>query len=235
MQKKQFSPEANATGGSPASKKTAMSNMPKADADFLTLAKAVDAKWQATPTLKLLWIDQPTYKTLVASYDANLGNRLSVGSGRTSQTKVLAQVNKQIDAAVGEVKIYITKKFKKANAAAQFAKYGIIKQSGNYRLPKDNDKRTLALPLMAAAIITDGFGTEEFGTTFWKTVTTNFTAALKNTIDTTKNLSSKVAAKSTDRQKIHSVLIAIRHLIYANYPDTCDKVLREWGFIKQNF
>jgi len=235
MQKKQFSPEANATGGSSASKKTAMSNMPKADADFLTLAKAVDAKWQATPTLKLLWMDQPTYKTLVTSYDTNLGNRLSVGSGRTSQTKTLAQINKQIDAAVEEVKIYITKKFKKANAAAQFAKYGIVKQSSSYRLPKDNDKRALALPLMAAAIITDGFGTEEFGTTFWKTVTTNFTAALKNTIDTTKNLSSKVAAKSTDRQKIHSVLIAIRHLIYANYPDTCDKVLREWGFIKQNF
>ena len=235
MQKKQLSPEANAAGGSPSSKKTAMSNMPKADADFLTLAKAVDAKWQATPTLKLLWIDQPTYKILVASYDANLGNRLSVGSGRTSQTKTLAQINKQIDAAVEEVKIYIIKKFKKANAAAQFAKYGIIKQSGSYRLPKDNDKRALALPLMAAAIIADGFGTEEFGTTFWKTITTNFTAALKNTIDTTKNLSNKVAAKGTDRQKIHSVLIAIRHLIYANYPDTCDQVLREWGFIKQNF
>ena len=63
----------------------------------------------------------------------------------------------------------------------------------------------------------------------------NFTAALKNTTDTTKNLSNKVAARGTDRQKIHSVLIAIRHLIYANYPDTCDQVLREWGFIKQNF
>lgn len=235
MQNKQFSSEANATSGGGASKKTAISNIPKADADFLTLAKAVDTKWQATPALKLLWIDQATYKTLVTSYDANLGNRLSVGSGRNAQTKALEQINKQIDAAVEEVKTYIIKKFKKANAPAQFAKYGIVKQNSSYRLPKDNDKRALALPLMAAAIAADGFGTEECGTTFWKTITTNFTAALKSTIDTTKSLSSKVAAKSTDRQKIHSVLIAIRHLIYANYPDTSDKVLREWGFIKQNF
>jgi hypothetical protein len=38
-----------------------------------------------------------------------------------------------------------------------------VKVGSNYRLPKDNDKRLLALPLMAAAIAADGFGAEEFG------------------------------------------------------------------------
>lgn len=40
-------------------------NIPNTDADFLTLAKAVGAKWKATPTIKLLWMDEPTYKVLV--------------------------------------------------------------------------------------------------------------------------------------------------------------------------
>jgi hypothetical protein len=44
-----------------------------------------------------------------------------------------------------------------------------------------------------------------------------------------------VAAKDTDRGKIEKALNAIIHLLNANYPDTIDKVLREWGFLKQNY
>ena len=235
MANKSATLDASSTGIPSTTIKKNTRNIPNTDADFLTLAKAVGAKWKATPTIKLLWMDEPTYKVLVDSYATHLDNRLSVGSNRSSQTQTLANINKQIDTAVEGVKTYILKKFKKANTTAQFSRYGIIKQSGSYRLPKDNDKRLIALPLMAGAIVADGFGAEEFGTSFWKTITASFTTALNNTIDTTKNISNKVAVKTTDREKIHKILIAIRHIIYGNYPDTSNQVLREWGFIKQNF
>ena len=236
MKKIFFSPDANLTTGStpPPKKKVATPNIPTKDADFDTLAQAVNKKWKENPFIVLLWITQPNFETMVNSYTSNLGARTAVGSGKSAQTETLKQVNAQADVAVGEVKIYIQKKFKKL-ATAQYARYGIVKEANSYILPRDNDKRKLALPLMIAAIAADGFGSEEFGTAFWTATNTSFIAALKATGDTTKGISSKVAAKDTDREKIHKVLNAITHLIYGNYPDTSDQVLREWGFIKQNY
>jgi len=238
MKKKQLAADANPVNGgvvTPTTKGKKTKSIPVKDADFSSLALSVNAKWKLFPTLTLLWITQAAYETLVNSFATNLANRLAVGSNRPSQTFSLAQINNQIDNAVTDVKIYITKKFKKANATAQFARYGIVKEGSHYRLPKDNDKRLLALPMMAAAIAADGFGDEEFGTAFWAATMSSFKTALKATADTSKAVSSKVSAKDSDREQINKVLVAIGHLITANYPDTKDAVMREWGFIKQNY
>ncbi len=186
--RKLFSPKDGETpaGGTPVSEPISTGNFPKKDADFLTLAKAADTKWAATPALTLLWVDEPTFKTWVTSYDTGLAARLAVGSNRPSQTQTLAQVNKSIDTAVKDVKVYIEKKFKKANAAAQFSRYGIVQENKSYNLPKDNDKRKMALTLMKDAIAADGFGAEEFGTAFWTTTIASFNTALKTTTDTAK-------------------------------------------------
>lgn len=234
--KKQLSPEPTTpTGGETPKTPKKVNLIPTKNSDTLTLAKSVRDKWAATPALTLLWITQANYATLVGSFDTNLNARMQVGSGRGAQTQTLAQVNKKIDTAVGEVKTYIERKFKKANAAANFGRYGIITENKTYRLPKDNDKRLLALPLMQAAIAADGFGSEEFGTTFWTTIITDFKAALKASADTAKGISNKVAAKDTDIDKITKVLNCIIKLIEANYPDNTAETLREWGFIKQNY
>ena len=235
--KKQFA--INATDGSgetPTPKTTRkVSLIPRKNADLLTLAKSVNTKWAATPALTLLWITQPNYATIVNGYDTNLAARLAVGGGRQAQTQTLQQVNKNIDTAVSNVKLYIDKKFKKANAIAQYSRYGIVQENKTYILPRDNDKRLLALPLMQAAIIADGFATEEFGTTFWTNTVTDFKAAFTTSGTTTKSISSKVVAKDTDIEKIKKALDCIVHLLQANYPDTYEAELRNWGFIKQNY
>ena len=204
---KQFSPAKNETptGETPITQGNSTGNMPIKDADFLTLAEAVNTKWKATPEIKLLWIDQPTYATLVVDFDTNFTDRLAVGSNRPTQTQALAQTNLQIDDAVKEVRVYIQKKYKKANATAQFSRFGIVQENKTYILPRDNDKRKKALVLMKDAIATDGFGSEEFGTIFWKNSITAFNDALKNTTDTAKKVSNKVSAKDNNRGKIHKV------------------------------
>lgn len=236
MKKKQLAADATPiSGGETTPKKQTVRNVPTKDSDFSTLALSVSAKWKLNPTLILLWITQAAFETLANSYAANLAIRLNVGSNRPAQTQTLKQINQQIDEAVTDVKTYIEKKFKKKNADAQFARYGIVKEGSNYRLPKDNDKRKLALPLMAAAIAADGFGAEEYGTAFWTAIINDFKTALKTTTDTSKDVSVKVSAKDNDREKINKVLVAIGHLIAANYPDNKDAVMRDWGFIKQNY
>ncbi len=239
MKKKQLAVDANPNpAGDPTPKtkaKVTTPNIPTKDADIDTLASNVSKKWADNPTFTLAWIDQSAFAEMSDSFSTNLNNRLTVGGSRPSKTQTLKQVNTSINGAVKEVKVYIEKKFKKANAAAQFGRYGIVKENGNYRLPKDNDKRKITLLLMAVAIEKDGFAAEEFGTTFWTDIISSFNTALDATSNTAQDISNKVSAKDTDKAKIHKVLIAITHLIYANYPDTSDAVLREWGFIKQNY
>ena len=236
MKKKQLAADANSYPGVEANtKKQTVRNVPAKDADFSTLALSVNAEWKLNPMLTLLWITQSAFEILANSYAVNLATRLNVGSNKPAQTQTLKQFNNQIDEAVTDVKTYIEKKFKKKNADAQFARYGIVKVGSNYRLPKDNDKRLLALPLMAAAIAADGFGAEEFGTAFWTATISGFKTALKVTTDTSKTVSNKVSAKDSDREQIHKVIAAITHLIAANYPDNANAIMREWGFIKQNY
>jgi hypothetical protein len=223
------------TAKSTASKKKLQTNIPRKDVDLATLAIAVDDKWATTPALTLLWIDEPKFKILVHSFNTNLNNRLLVGSNRPSVTQSLAQINTSIDEATDCVKVYILKKFKKASAKAQYHRYGIAKEGSNYRLPFDNDKRKLALPLMLAAINEDGFANEEYGTIFWQNIKTSFINALNNSSDIVKNVSKKVAAKDADKKKIKQILVSIILLIKANYPATYKNVLREWGFIKENY
>jgi hypothetical protein len=233
---KQFSPNAETAASVPTTKSTKTVNLiPTKDADLLALSNSVNSKWASTPALTLQWITQPTFESLFSSFRTNLNARTQIGGARKAQTQTLAQVNKEINLAVAEVKVYIEKKYKKANAAANFSKYGIALENKAYNLPKDNDKRLLALPLMQAAIIEDGFADEEYGSSFWSTTIANFKAALSATGITTKNISSKVAAKDVDIEKIKKVLNSIVKLIEANYPDTVKETLREWGFIKQNY
>lgn len=235
MKTKQLAADATpATGGeTPNTKKVQL--IPTKDADLATVAKAADDKWATIPTLILLWITEPAFKALVISFTSNRTARLAAGGSREAQTYTLKDVNKQIDAGVKEVKAYLRKKFKQADTA-QYARYGIEKTgTGTYLFPKDNDKRLEAIPLMQAAIIADGFGAEEFGTTFWTGVNTNFTAAYTATTSTTKNISKKVAGKDADKAQIIKVLKSLIKLIEANYPDTSDAELRNWGFIKQNY
>jgi hypothetical protein len=235
--KKQFAPNATENRGATPTPKTPkkVNLIPSKDADFLTVAKSVNIKWAATPTLILLWITQPIYSAIISSYDANLNTRVVVGGGRQAQTQTLQQINTTINNAVSNVKLYIQKKFKKPNAEAQYSRYGIAYENKTYTLPKDNDKRAIALSQMQIAIAADGFATEEFGTAFWTSTIASFTAAVAATGTTDKSVSNKVAAKDSDRAKVEKVLTAIIHLLQANYPDTTDNVLREWGFLKQNY
>jgi hypothetical protein len=172
---------------------------------------------------------------MVTAYETNYSSRLSDGSQRPAITQTLEQMDKQLDDAVKEVKVYIQKKFKKANAEAQYARYGIIHSNASYNLPNDRDNRKTNLDLMIAAIAADGFGAEEFGTTFWTTMKTNYALALTNAGSTDSNVSKGASGKNEQKKNITNVMNALRLVLRGNYPDTYTSVYRQWGWQKEDY
>lgn len=236
MLAKNLHPDAAPSGGqTPPAPKNKKDYTPTADADFLTVCKAVMLSWLANPAITLLWINQAAYAAMVAAYETSYSTRLSDGSVRPSITQTLSQLDKQMDDAISEVKVYIQKKFKKANAEAQYARYGIINVNGSYRLPRDRDNRKTSLPLMIAAIAADGFGAEEFGTAFWTTMKTDYELALSNAGDTDSLVSKGASGKNQQKKNITKVMNALRYVLRGNYPDTYAAVYREWGWQKEDY
>lgn len=236
MLTKQLHPDAVVSGGTPApAKPIKKAYTPIADADFLTVSQKVSTSWAANPAITLLWIAQPVFKTMVDDYNAAYSTRLKDGSERPSLTQSIGQLETQMDAAVEQVKVYIQKKFKKQNAAAQYARYGILHQGSAYRFARDRDNRKTSLPLMIDAIAADGFGAEEYGTAFWTAMKTNYETAVATAGNTDGKVSTSVSSKNEQKKNITQVMNALRFVLKGNYPNTYKSIYREWGWQKEDY
>lgn len=229
-----FSPSSDTSGGTKAVKKAkTIKAIPDGDTDFLTTAKAVNAAWKLNTKIILIWIEQPEYEVVVGDYEKSLTGRQKTGSKRKGQTFSLKQVNVTIDEGVTEMKTYIEKKYKKKNAQPHFVRFGITKQGTTYKMVVDQDERAKALELMIDAVADDGFGSEEYGTAFWKDIQTKFNDAVAAAKGTDKSVSGSVSIKKESRKQAEKVMKSLRLVIEGNFPDTYKSVLRQWGFLKQ--
>jgi hypothetical protein len=237
LTKKQLHPDAEPTpaAGQPAAKTKSTSAIPAADVDFMDVSKAVAATWMATPAITLVWINSTAFDKQVQDYATSLSSRKATGSLRPGQSFTLKQLDKQVDDATREVKVYIERKFKTAGAVAQFARYGIIKDGTNYRISRDRNNRKEALKLMVDAIAADGFAAEEYGTAFWTGMQTNYSNALVASGTTAGDVSGKVATKNQQKIAIKKVMTGLQLVLRANYPDTFKQVYRDWGWQKESY
>jgi len=234
--KKHLHPDAEpATSGNGAGKPNSTAIIPAADTDFKDVAKNVANSWLKNPDITLVWKKAPDFLKQANDYETALTSRKATGSLRPGLSQTLDQFDKQVDDAVTEVKVYIQKKFKKDFAQAQYARYGIVKENNNYRLSKDRNNRLEALKLMITGIAADGFDNEEYGKTFWTDMQTNYSAALDAASNTSGEVSGKVATKNEQKKSIKKVLTSLLLVIKGNYPDTFDKVYREWGWRKESY
>jgi hypothetical protein len=233
----QYTPDAGTGGtGDETNKKPVRTRtIPKADIDFMDVAKAVAQNWLTTPGITLLWKTSADFDKAVQAYSTSLEVRINTGSLRPGQTLTLVQLDKQIEEAVGEVKIYIEKKYKRANAPAQFARFGIIKENRAYVMSQDRNNRKAALKQMVDTIAAEGFGNEEYGTAFWTDIKTAYDAALATASTTTGEVSSKVATKNEQKKSISKVLTALLFVLRGNYPETYKEIYRQWGWRKESY
>jgi hypothetical protein len=228
--------DAAAAGGGPQPTKTnPTAAIPIADVDFMDVAKTVATSWLANPPITLLWKNSGDFDKEVQAYTTSLGSRLNTGSVRPGQTLTLKQLDKKVNDAITEVKVYIEKKYKKANAQAQFTRFGIVKENGAFIFSRDRNNRKAAFDLMIAAIAAEGFGAEEYGTAFWTSLQTDYNAALTAASTTTGDVSEKVATKNQQKLAIKKVLTNLLLVLKANYPDTYKEMYRKWGWKKESY
>ncbi len=230
-----FADDAPAGGGTTTAKTKSSRSIPAADIDFMDVAKTVAASWLANPAITLLWKKSDDFNKDVQDYANSLGSRISTGSVRPGQSLTLKQLDERVNDAVTEVKVYIEKKYKKANAQAQFTRFGIIKENTTWCFSKDRNNRKAAFELMIAAIAADGFGAEEYGTSFWTALQTDYAAALAAASNTTGDVSEKVATKNQQKQAIKKVLANLLFVLRGNYPDTYAEMYRKWGWKKESY
>ena len=223
------------TGGTDNGQPVSTRNIPAADIDFMDLAKNVATNWLANPAITILWKTAADFQKLVNDYETELTGRKSTGSMLPGQALTLKQLDKQIDDAVKDVKVYIQRKFKKENAQAQYARYGITRENKTFIINRDRNNRRDALKLMITAIADDGFGAEEFGTAFWTGMQTNYSAAINAAGTTAGDVSIKVAGKNRQKKNIKMVLNSLLLILRGNYPDTYPGVYRDWGWQKERF
>lgn len=222
-------------GGSEDDKTKKTKALPDRDIELKDVSKNVSVSWVANPQITLLWKNSAEFEKEVDSFADNLVDRIDTGTKRPGVTLSLVQQDKQIDDGVIEVKIYIAKKFKKANAPAQYPRYGIVKVGDTYKMSLDRNQRKAALGLMVKAIAEDGFGDEEYGSSFWKAIQADYTASVDAAGANAGTVSEKVATKKMQKRGIRKVLKALRRALEANYPDTYREMLRKWGWQKERY
>ncbi len=209
---------------------------PRALNDLATVCANVSASWALNPLITLIWITQAQFAAIVAVYLKMLAAQQGTASDRPTQTQSLNVLDKSINAGVTQVKINIAAKFKKANAEAQFARYGIVKKGSSYIMSRDRDDRVAALKLMVAAIAADGFGADpDYGTDFWTTMQTNYIlgiAAASNTDETVSGGSGNIKSQVA---QINKIMTALRNVIKGNYPDNTAAVYRNWGWLRRDY
>jgi hypothetical protein len=240
--KKILSPDAPTTTGSGSSTITGSPvshvrtpTLPRGDDDVRDTAQLVSAKWSTTPAITLIWITPGQFGTLVTNFATELGTRKSVGGSRSPLTDDFDMMNERIDDAIPYVKGYIAGKYGANHAPAHYAPFGIVHVGYSWEFPNDHNQRKAALDLMVAAIAAEGFGANEYGTTFWTQARTDFNALLGQTTTTDESISTEVSAKSQLKTQIKRVLQALIYVLHGNYPDTYYATLRAWGIIKQDF
>lgn len=217
-------------------KKSSKGNVTTKDSDLGTLAKSVANVWAVNPKITLIWTTQAHFKTLADNYATLLDDKSNTKKNRPQITNNLKTCNLALDTGIAKIKDYLdADATNKAEAKANYAKFGITLQGSAYKLPADKDKRTQALKLVLGAITEFGYGNKPFGTAYFTPLIDQYNILVNDAADTDKSVSSIVGNKNKQKEDLIKTLNSLVLLIKANYPDTYKNELRAWGFQKEKY
>ena len=209
--------------------------VPIADIDFGTVASNVAIKWNATPSIGLLWTTASEFSNQATAYNTELSIRNQLGGGRPQITKALKIVDAQIDNALTYVKGYIVDKYKKEVAPSYYSAFGIEHKKDKYVFSTDRNSRLASLELMLKGLTDNGFNDKEFGKDFWTNIKTQYESLISQASSTDGTISNKVSTKNALKASLKKTLNSLILVIKGNYPETYKAELRTWGFQKEKY
>ena len=209
--------------------------LPSKQADMLTLAEAVLNKWSTTPEITLLWINLESFTKLVQEFKTKLQQRFKVGSTRKSRTQLLKKLDRDLEKAVGELKIAILSKFGKTDGRAYYSEFGIVKSRSKYEIPRDRDQRQQALISLIEGVEKHQLSINGYDLAFFQEVQNQYNELLLEAKNIDSSVSQEVSHKNELIKQVSKVLNALIYIIKGNYPDTYKAELRNWGFQKEKY
>lgn len=208
--------------------------IPTTDLEVLDLAKRVADRWLLEPTYTLSYMTAADFKQLVTNFEQTFNTRQSIGANRSPITIELKELDKTINQHLRYVKSYLDEKYDTlALAKSKYEQFGIEQINGTYRMSPDRNARRNALHNLLVALVSEGFGSNKYGTTFWQTISNRYDVLMAQAVQNDGNVSMQVGTKTVQKKSIRKVLSTLHAFIKLQNPDNYKGVLRSWGFQKE--
>jgi hypothetical protein len=207
--------------------------MPTKEVDIINVCKSVSVKWRESD-IELPYTDNDIFDTKIVEYETTVFARNTAGAKRTPASQVMAELDLLMNISLYYIKILLAKKYGKKLAPAYYKEFGIVKQSGSFILPYDRKERVAALFMMLKAIISHGFGTDEYGTGFWQPIYDKYKPLVDEADKTSGTISAFCSKKDVLKADLLETVRSLLNVLKGYYPKTFETVYREWGVLREN-
>ncbi|MDR2928334.1 MAG: hypothetical protein LBV41_09085 [Cytophagaceae bacterium] len=216
-------------------KKQPHSTIPEKEADVISVSYSVAGMWAKKGANWLAWATPQEFLEAVGVFESSYDIRSNTKGKRATITKGLAYINIEIDTGVNYVKGYIAEKFSAKDASSYYSHFGMVKVSGSYRIPRDQNKRERSLKQMISGIEQYELSDRKYGKAYWEDVHSRFETIRKSAIAIDSISAEHVNIKAQKKAYICKVLNSLVYIIKGNYPDSWKDELRVWGFQKEKY
>ena len=209
------------------------SQLPTSAIALAAVATNAAAAWQSSELPALLWLSKTDFLALAADFAQHRDQADAAGDARTPQSKRLKALDRLFNKSLGFVKGYLAEA--NDDKTAYYGEFGIEKLNKVYQLPRHRTERVKALGKLLAALKTHKFDKNRYGTAYWQPLVAEYKELVEQSTKASGERSGKVSTKDQGEEQIRKALRALIHHLKANFPDTFEARLREFGFQKESY
>ena len=215
--------------------KSRTGQLPTSAVPLAALATNVARAWADSELPALLWLSKADLTALAATFAQGRDAAEAASDQRSPQARRLQELDEQLDRNLKYVKAYLAEEHEEDQGRAFFPEFGIVRENKTYRLPAARSERVKALQKLPVALKAHAFDKKKYGAAYWQPLANEYFLLVQQSADTAGQRSSKVGQKDQTEKQVRRALRALVHHLKANYPDTTEARLREFGFQKEGY
>jgi hypothetical protein len=215
-------------------KKQVRGIVPRKEVDIIAVATFASRAWKESG-LTLRWINPDEMLADTMEFKSTFDANMKTSGERRVVTNTLKAVNTEINLSLKYLKGYIADEFDSNGVHAYYPQFGIAKEKKMFVIPRDNDRRKLALEQMLKALARYDFGKRKYGLEYWGSLYDRFIHAKSEASGHDSDSAGQISVKTDLNARIIKTLNALICLVKANYPESWREELRVWGFQKEKY
>jgi len=194
-------------------------------------AQSASEIWDKDEELSLAWTTKEEFKANTDAFGEALKSGNEATGKRSPQASELRALDDLMNGNLRFVKHKIEERFLK-ETISHYAEFGIVKER-SWVLPTDRQARLLALEPLIAKITEYNFVGENSTAAFWQPIYDRYKVLMSEIRFTKGDVSMQAGEKKVLRVYLKKALNSLVLIIKANYPDTFEAKLRQWGFFRE--